>query len=163
MRAQSRDLTAAIRAPLGLQWRPGLVREVLAARGGRVFPKVGSSDALRERVTPALALRGPIGRAEKLTRFAGFACLMPSAAADLPSGESEHASGGVLAAPLLTIGPKRKFAVPSAGFSNAAGRRWTWNRTLLRGYPRIAGTTQRMRTRLHSGRVEVVVLSLPYS
>ena len=45
---------------------------------------------------------------------------MPSAAADLPSGESEHASGGVLAAPLLTIGPKRKSAVLSAGFSNVA-------------------------------------------
>jgi hypothetical protein len=54
------------------------------------------------------------------TRFAGFACLMPSAAADLPSAESEHASGGVLAAPLLTIGPKRKSTALSAGFSNVA-------------------------------------------
>jgi hypothetical protein len=45
---------------------------------------------------------------------------MPSAAADLPSAESEHASGGVRAAPLLTIGPKRKSAALSADFSNVA-------------------------------------------
>ena len=38
----------------------------------------------------------------------------------------------------------------------AAGRRWTWNRTFLRA-------TNRMRTHLHSGRAEVVFLSLPYS
>ena len=38
----------------------------------------------------------------------------------LPCAESEHASGGVLAAPLLTIGPKRKSAALSAGFSNVA-------------------------------------------
>lgn len=45
----------------------------------------------------------------------------------------------------------------------AAGRQWTQTRSgVLRGYPPVVGNTQRMRTNLRSGRVEVVVLSLPY-
>jgi hypothetical protein len=53
-------------------------------------------------------------------------------------------------------------STPPVRAFRAAGRTWTWTRILLRGFPPIVGTSQRMRTYLRSGRVEVVVLSLPY-
>jgi hypothetical protein len=56
----------------------------------------------------------------------------------------------------------RSFPEPASRF-RAAGRQWTWSRTLLRGYPRVSGTTERMRSRLRSGRAEVLFLSLPFS
>lgn len=49
----------------------------------------------------------------------------------------------------------RLFPEPARRF-RAAGRQWTWHRTLLRGHTR-------MRTHLHSGRAEVIFLSLPFS
>lgn len=56
----------------------------------------------------------------------------------------------------------RLFPEPPMRF-RAAGRQWTWNRTFLGGYPRISGTTQRMRNPLRSGRAEAILLSLPFS
>lgn len=54
----------------------------------------------------------------------------------------------------VTTPPVRSF--------RAAGRTWTWTRTYLRGFPPVLGTSQRTRTYLRSGPLEVVVLSLPY-
>jgi hypothetical protein len=45
----------------------------------------------------------------------------------------------------------------------AAGRQWTWSRTVVSGYPLVSGTRDRSRNRLHSGRAEVILLTLPAS
>ena len=89
-----------------------------AVGGGRP-PARSSSTRNRQPVVASSATSNcsPANRARNRrtpTRSAGLT------RARLPSAESEHASGGVLAAPLPTIGPKRKSAALSAGFSNVA-------------------------------------------